>query len=289
MSQDQHGPDGAGGERPVVPGAAPGQPTPHGPPVPPPYGQPVAPVPPPYGQPGASAARPTTDGVAIAALVTGILGMGVVPLILGIMGLKRTKANGTSGRGFSIAGIVLGALAIVASIVAGILLIVLAVNAGDVVSSVSSAAASQTAVAEPDKQPSGDSGAVTGSSTLLRDAVPLKVGGFTTAGLATDDAVVAAGALEAYAATYTDGTSTVGAALSHWASAEQAQAWAASQDARFTAAQVVDTGELNGGEVKYRYYEVDGVVTLVATDSTVAMTMTGPSAAAEALYKAFPI
>jgi hypothetical protein len=119
--------------------------------------------------------------------------------------------------------------------------------------------------------------------------VPLEVAGFTTAGLATDDAIVAAGAREAYTATYTDGTSTVGVALSHWASAEQAQAWAASQDARFTAAQVVDTGELNDGDVKYRYYEVDGVVTVVATDATVAMTMTGPSAVVDALYKAFPI
>jgi len=263
MSQDQQGPDAAGGEQPVVPGAAPGQPV-------------------------SDAARPT-DGIAIAALVTGILGLGVVPLILGIMGLKRTKANGTAGRGFSIAGIVLGAVAIVASIVAGILLIVLAVNAADVVSSVSSAAASQTAVPEPDKQSSGEDGSVTDGSTLLRDAVPLEVAGFTTAGLATDGAIVAAGAREAYTATYTDGTSTVGVALSHWASAEQAQAWAASQDARFTAAQVVDTGELNDGDVKYRYYEVDGVVTVVATDATVAMTMTGPSAVVDALYKAFPI
>lgn len=69
-----------------------------------PYG--YAPTPAPYGQPPA----PGTDGVSIAALVTGILFMAIVPLVLGIVGLNRVKKSGRSGKGMAIAGIVLGAL-----------------------------------------------------------------------------------------------------------------------------------------------------------------------------------
>ncbi len=78
---------------------------------------PTTPYPPGYG-PGPYAPAyppaPGTDGVSIAALVTGILGMGVVPLVLGIVGLNRTKKTGRSGRGFAIAGVVLGSVSIVA-------------------------------------------------------------------------------------------------------------------------------------------------------------------------------
>jgi hypothetical protein len=58
-----------------------------------------------YGTP-----TPGTDGVSVAALVTGILQLGVVPLVLGIVGLRRVKRSGRSGKGMAIAGIVLGAL-----------------------------------------------------------------------------------------------------------------------------------------------------------------------------------
>ena len=64
-----------------------------------------------------------TDGVSIAALVTGLLGLGVVPLVLGILGLRRTKRDGTQGRGLAIAGIVLGALEIVAGIIIAIVVV----------------------------------------------------------------------------------------------------------------------------------------------------------------------
>lgn len=74
-----------------------------------------------YPAPPAPANR-STDGVSIAALVTGILGLAIVPLILGILGLRRTKQNGTQGRGMSIAGIILGSLAIVGWTVAVILI-----------------------------------------------------------------------------------------------------------------------------------------------------------------------
>lgn len=65
-------------------------------------------------------AAPRTDGVSIAALVTGIVGTGVVAIVLGVLGLRRTKKNGTQGRGLAIAGIVLGGLGVLSWIVLGV-------------------------------------------------------------------------------------------------------------------------------------------------------------------------
>ncbi len=59
------------------------------------------------------------SGLSIAALVTGILWMGIVPIILGAIDLSRIK-NGLSsekGKGLDIAGIVLGAIAILVWII----------------------------------------------------------------------------------------------------------------------------------------------------------------------------
>ncbi|WP_147796629.1 DUF4190 domain-containing protein [Cellulomonas sp. Y8] len=63
---------------------------------------------------------PRTDGVSIAALVTGILGTGVVAIVLGILGLRRTKRDGTQGRGLAIAGLVLGGLGVLSWVVIGV-------------------------------------------------------------------------------------------------------------------------------------------------------------------------
>ncbi|WP_454048817.1 DUF4190 domain-containing protein [Cellulomonas sp. Marseille-Q8402] len=63
---------------------------------------------------------PGTDGVSIAALITGIIGMSVVAIVLGVLGLKRTKKNGTQGRGLAIAGLVLGGLWLLVSIGVGV-------------------------------------------------------------------------------------------------------------------------------------------------------------------------
>lgn len=97
------------------PPAAPWAPQPPAPPyaAPGPYTTPgVDPATPPpgYGTPYAAPQQPRTDGVSIAALVTGILGMALIPLGLGIAGVVRTKDPARSGRGLAIAGIVLGAL-----------------------------------------------------------------------------------------------------------------------------------------------------------------------------------
>jgi len=66
------------------------------------------------------------SGLSIAALVTGILGMSIIPIILGAVDLNRIKKGLSSprGRGMDIAGIVLGAIAIVVWIVVSIVIVV---------------------------------------------------------------------------------------------------------------------------------------------------------------------
>jgi hypothetical protein len=53
--------------------------------------------------------RPT-DGFSVAALVAGIVGTGPVAFVLGAIGLHRTGRGAAAGRGFAVAGIVLGGL-----------------------------------------------------------------------------------------------------------------------------------------------------------------------------------
>ena len=97
-----------------------------------PYGQP-APPPAPYasgagggyGAPGAfpggsDPIPPKTDGVSIAALVTSLLCcLAPLGVILGFVGLSRTKGGQRKGRGLAVAGIVIGLLVSIGSAVAG--------------------------------------------------------------------------------------------------------------------------------------------------------------------------
>jgi hypothetical protein len=68
----------------------------------------------PFYAPGWHAPPPRTDGVAVAALVTGVLGLGPLAVVLGVLGLRRTRpagaagSRGTRGRGLAVAGTVLG-------------------------------------------------------------------------------------------------------------------------------------------------------------------------------------
>ena len=92
--------------------------------APPPAGQypavgPTMPAPPPANQ--------GTDGFAIASLVLGLLGGGVLALIFGLVARSRIKKNGTAGRGMATAGIVLGILGIL-GLIAVIVFVVLAVG-----------------------------------------------------------------------------------------------------------------------------------------------------------------
>jgi hypothetical protein len=86
---------------------------------------PVAPAPGPLPSP-VDVPRDRFDPFAVAAVVAGALGTGAVAIALGIIGLSRTRRDGTRGRGLAVAGIVLGGL----SLLAALLLVVLAVVAG---------------------------------------------------------------------------------------------------------------------------------------------------------------
>ena len=107
--------------------AAPVQPDPYAQQVPPvqpdpyaqPYGAPVAP----YGAPVVK----QSNGMAIAALICGIVGLlsswciGVVPsirgVVFGILGLKKSTEMGGEGKGMAIAGLVCGGIGLLASII----------------------------------------------------------------------------------------------------------------------------------------------------------------------------
>ena len=67
--------------------------------------------------PGPPGGKPPLDGVSIASFVLSLLCCtGLIGLILGFVGLSRTKDNQRSGRWAAIAGIAIGALAVLASI-----------------------------------------------------------------------------------------------------------------------------------------------------------------------------
>lgn len=84
-----------------------------------------------YGAPqggytgGPESLPPQTDGVSVASLVLSLLCCtGLIGLILGFVGLSRTKGGKRKGRGFAIAGIVIGALAVIGAVVGGVFLTV---------------------------------------------------------------------------------------------------------------------------------------------------------------------
>ena len=102
------------------------------PPPPPPFstGAPVPPVPPAW-QPGSGPPVPPapyaggspsrgTNGFAVAALVLGILWLcavgSVLAIVFGIIALTQIKTSRQGGKGLAIAGIVLGALGVIATI-----------------------------------------------------------------------------------------------------------------------------------------------------------------------------
>ncbi len=66
-----------------------------------------------YGYPPA---QPQTDFVSVLSFVLALLGFNFVAVILGFVGLSRTKDGQMSGRGFAIAGIIIGSLSFIAII-----------------------------------------------------------------------------------------------------------------------------------------------------------------------------
>lgn len=261
--------------------------------VQPQYGQPQ------YGQPayGQPPRVTSTDGMSIAALITGILGLGAVPLGLGIAGLKRTKRDGTSGRGMAIAGIVLGTLSLVAGLALTVAVLVGGLAFSDAVDEMNAAATTAPLVADPpvdegtttDEDATTDDGTTT-SETPLLDFVPLTVDGFSSAGLTEDAEVLASGALEAYTTTYTDGVDTVLTYVTDWSTAEESLVFATAVGEAFPVEQLTDSGlASDDGSAQYWVYEADGMATIVAVNDTVALTMTGPVDAVYALYSSFPL
>lgn len=110
---DESGSAGQGGQNPY--GAPGGQP--YSAPGSQPYGQPYQGDG--FGTPGGQEAK--TDGVSIASFVLSLLCCtGLIGLILGFVGLSRTKNGQRKGRWAAIAGIVLGALGVLGAIGAGI-------------------------------------------------------------------------------------------------------------------------------------------------------------------------
>jgi len=66
-----------------------------------------------YGHPGAPAPRPPLNGLAVAALICGILGLAPAAIVLGHVGFAQARRSGQRGRGLAIAGFLLGYLALV--------------------------------------------------------------------------------------------------------------------------------------------------------------------------------
>ncbi|MET7454682.1 DUF4190 domain-containing protein [Streptomyces sp. NPDC005574] len=85
-----------------------------------------------YGSSSAASSRSRTNGLAIASLICGIIGvfllnviLGPIAIVLGVVGMRQAPAKG--GAGMAKAGVVLG---IVDLVLFGILLAVSAANGG---------------------------------------------------------------------------------------------------------------------------------------------------------------
>lgn len=70
---------------------------------------------------------PRTNGLAVAALVLGLCGFGVLPVIFGHVALAQIRRTGDGGSGLAIAGLVLGYLALITGVVV-LVLVVLAIG-----------------------------------------------------------------------------------------------------------------------------------------------------------------
>ena len=83
------------------------------------YTQHASPVP---QQPAAPPLPAPTDGMAIAAFVCALCGLGLIPVVLGHVSLRRISRQVLRGQGFAIVALILGYLTIIASII-GLLLV----------------------------------------------------------------------------------------------------------------------------------------------------------------------
>jgi hypothetical protein len=88
------------------------------------YPAPAAPAAP---MPGYLPSR-STNGMAVAAMVLGIVGVSILAVILGHVALHQIRRTGEDGRGFAIAGLILGYVGVVFSALF-IVLVVVAMSA----------------------------------------------------------------------------------------------------------------------------------------------------------------
>lgn len=103
---------------PTAPAAAQNYPQPPAgtyPPAHAPYGGPTG-----YAQPGypAPVYAPRTNGLAVASLVLAIVGFNIIAVVLGHVALKQIKTNGDGGKGFALAGLVIGYITLAIIVVA---------------------------------------------------------------------------------------------------------------------------------------------------------------------------
>jgi hypothetical protein len=128
---NEYPPPGTGPEPVDPPAQAPAPPPPSMPPAPP-YGQP------PYGAPGGFGQPQQTSPLAIVSLVLGILGVpcctfflfGIAAVVTGLLARQQIDASQgrLKGNGMAMAGVILGALAIVISLVYWILALTGVIN-----------------------------------------------------------------------------------------------------------------------------------------------------------------
>lgn len=124
------------------------------------------------------------------------------------------------------------------------------------------------------------------------DALPDTVLAFALSQVAPGDAMLGAGALEGYQLDYTDGAQTATVLAGQWPTAEEATAAAA---LLVTAASEGATGEPTTAPVEVAGAEVgtattvehDGTTTVVWTNGTAVLQVSGPSAVVPDLYTAY--
>jgi hypothetical protein len=81
----------------------------------------------PYYAPGWQEPPARREPLAVAALVTGVLGTGPVAVVLGAVGLHRVRSRGLRGRGLALAGLLLGVLGTLAWLAVGAVAVATAV------------------------------------------------------------------------------------------------------------------------------------------------------------------
>jgi len=69
-----------------------------------------------------------TNGLAIASLILGIVGVSILAIILGHVGLNQIKRNGEQGRGMALAGVILGYIGFAGTVIWIIAVAVFAAN-----------------------------------------------------------------------------------------------------------------------------------------------------------------